>query len=149
MALALVDEHHGPVLAARVAREMVVYMRRPGGQGQGSVYLDYRTHLSSGVHEVQDYLVAHPEAHDTLADLARLARMSARSLTRVFRRATGTSVLEFRTRVRLERSRTLMHDPGLTLERVAELCGFADARQLRRLWKNAYGVPPRRAAALS
>src|SRR6185436_5971149 len=59
MALALVDEHHGPVLAARVAREMVVYMRRDGAQGQGSIYLDYRTHLSSGVHEVQDHLVAH------------------------------------------------------------------------------------------
>lgn len=149
MALALVDEHHGPVLAARVAREMVVYMRRPGGQGQGSVYLDYRTHLSSGIHEVQDHLIAHPETHDTLADLARIARMSPRSLTRVFRQATGTSVLAFRTRVRLERARTLMHDPGLTLERVAELCGFADARQLRRLWKKTYGVPPRRAATLS
>jgi transcriptional regulator GlxA family with amidase domain len=149
MALALVEEHHGPVLAARVAREMVVYMRRPGEKDQGSVYLDYRTHLSSGVHEVQDHLVAFPEEHTTLADLARIARMSPRSLTRVFRQATGTSVRAFRTRVRLERARTLLHDPGMTLEQVAESCGFADARQLRRLWKSAYGVSPRRAATLS
>jgi len=143
MALALVEEHYGPILAAQVARELVVYMRRPGGHGQGSIYLDYRTHLSSGVHEVQDQLIAHPEKKTTLAELARVGRMSPRTLTRTFRQATGLSVLEFRTRVRLERARTLMHDPGLKLELVAERCGFADARQLRRLWKTAYGHAPR------
>jgi transcriptional regulator GlxA family with amidase domain len=147
MALSLVDEHHGPVMAARVAREMVVYLRRQGGEAQQSVYLDFRTHLSSGVHEVQDHLVAHPEATDTLAQLARIGRMSPRTLTRTFRQATGASVLEFRTRVRLERARALLHDPGMTLEAIAERCGFADARQLRRLWKAAYGHPPRRRPA--
>ncbi len=146
MALALVEDDHGPILTARVARELVVYMRRPGGHGQVSIYLDHRTHLSSGVHEVQDHLIAHPERKTTLGDLARVGRMSPRTLTRTFRQATGLSVLEFRTRVRLERARTLLHDPGLTLEAIAERCGFADARQLRRLWKTAYGHPPRRSA---
>jgi transcriptional regulator GlxA family with amidase domain len=144
MALALVEEHHGPLLAARVAREQVVYLRRSGGHGQGSVYLDYRTHLSSGVHEVQDYLIAHSDQKTTLAELARIGRMSPRSLTRSFRRATGLSVLEFKTRVRLERARTLLDDPGQTLELIAERCGFADARHLRRLFKAAFGRPPRR-----
>jgi transcriptional regulator GlxA family with amidase domain len=143
MALALVEEDHGPALTARVARELVVYLRRDAGHVQESVYLDYRTHLDSGVHELQDHLVAHPETRATLTELARVARTSPRSLTRRFREATGLSILAFRTRVRLERARTLLNAPGLTTEEVASRCGFGDARQLRRLWKAAYGKSPR------
>jgi transcriptional regulator GlxA family with amidase domain len=135
MALALVEEHHGPRLASRVAREMVVYLRRDGAHRQDSVFLSYRTHVSSGVHEVQDYLVAHPEERTTLAALARVGRMSPRTLTRRFRQATGVSVNAFRTAVRLEHARTLRNDPDLTLEAIAERVGYADGRQLRRLWK--------------
>jgi len=58
--------------------------------------------------------------------------MSPRSLTRTFRSATGISVLAFTTRVRLELARTLLHDPGLTMDAVAQRCGMS-ARQLRRL----------------
>ena len=61
MALALLEEDHGPLLVAHVAREMVVYLRRDGDREQSSIFLDYRTHLHPGVHRVQDFLVAHPE----------------------------------------------------------------------------------------
>lgn len=149
MALALVEEDHGPALTARVARELVVYLRRDAGHVQQSVYLDYRTHLDSGVHELQDHLVAHPETRDTLAQLAQVARTSPRSLTRRFREATGLSILAFRTRVRLERANTLLNAPGLTIEAVASRCGFSDARQLRRLWKAAYGKSPRQRSPTS
>ena len=144
LALALIEEDHGPVVTARVAREMVVYLRRPGGDRQTSVYLDFRTHLDSGVHAVQDHLVAHPEGQESLAELARIGRASARTLSRNFRAATGISVHAYRTRVRLERARGLLADPGLTMEAIAGRCGFADARQLRRLWKSAFGVAARR-----
>jgi transcriptional regulator GlxA family with amidase domain len=143
MALAIVEEHHGPILAARVAREMVVYMRRGSGHGQSSVYLDYRTHLHAGVHEVQDYLVSHPAEKLPLPALAKIGRMSPRTLTRTFRLATGLSIVEFKTKVRLERAATLMRDPALTLDAIAEACGFADARQLRRVWRQAHGRAPR------
>ena len=119
-------------MAAEVAREMVVYLRRDGGHEQQSVYLDYRTHLHPGVHRVQDWIVRNPASRVTLDALADVAGMSARSLTRTFRIATGISVLEFTTRVRVELARTLMHDPGLTMEAVAQRCGLS-ARQLRRL----------------
>jgi transcriptional regulator GlxA family with amidase domain len=149
MALAMVEEHHGPIMAARVAREMVVYMRRGSGHGQSSVYLDYRTHLHAGVHEVQDYLVSHPAARVTLPALAKIGRMSPRTLTRTFRQATGLSIVEFKTRVRLERAATLMRDPALTLDAIADACGFADARQLRRVWRDAHGRAPRQSRAAS
>jgi transcriptional regulator GlxA family with amidase domain len=61
MALWLIEQDYGPVITARVAREMVVYVRRDGAQTQESVYLDYRTHINSGIHRVQDYLIANVE----------------------------------------------------------------------------------------
>ncbi|HEX7182417.1 MAG TPA: GlxA family transcriptional regulator [Thermoanaerobaculia bacterium] len=143
MALSLLDRRHGPLLTAAVAREMVVYIRRDGAHDQRSVYLDYRTHLHPGVHRVQDWLIAHPSEKATLADLAAVAAMSPRNLTRVFRQATGISIKEFATRLRLELARDLLHDPGLTVEAVATRCGFKSARQLRRLWKEAFGGTPR------
>jgi transcriptional regulator GlxA family with amidase domain len=149
MALALIESAHGPLAAAEVAREMVVYIRRDGSQKQQSVYLDYRTHLHPGIHRVQDHLVRHPEERVRLDVLAAAAGMSARNLTRVFRKTTGISVREFTTRVRLELAGSLLHDPGLSVEGVARRCGFDSARQLRRLWRAAYGTSPRIGSAES
>lgn len=142
MALALLERRFGPLLVAAVAREMVVYLRRDGSHRQQSVYLDYRTHLHPGVHRVQDWLIANPAERANLAELGQLAALSPRHLTRVFRQATGVSVQEFTTRLRLELARGLLHDPRLTVEGVATRCGFASARQLRRLWKEVYGTSP-------
>ena len=132
MALAMIEQAGGPLLAAEIAREMVVYLRRDGAQEQESVYLDFRTHLHPGVHRVQDWIVRNPQAHATLEELADIAGMSTRSLTRTFRIATGISVHDFTTRVRIELAKTLLHDPSLTRDAVAARCGLS-ARQLRRL----------------
>lgn len=133
MALALIEQADGPLTAAQVAREMVVYLRRDGSQEQHSVYLDFRTHLHPGVHRAQDAIIRHPERRTTLEELAEEVGMSPRSLTRAFRAATGVTVHDFITRVRLELARTLMNDPSLSREAVARRCGLS-ARQLRRLW---------------
>lgn len=142
MALHFLERDGGPVLASSVAREMVVYLRRDGTHRQESVYLDYQTHLSPGIHHVQQHLVAHPESTATLGDLARVAGMSERHLTRVFKRATGISIHTYREQLRLERARTLMRNPTLTLDAIASQCGYADARQLRRVWTAKHGEPP-------
>jgi transcriptional regulator GlxA family with amidase domain len=143
MALALIEQADGPLVAAEVAREMVVYLRRDGAQEQRSVYLDYRTHLHPGVHRAQDWIIHNPSRRATIEELAEVAGMSPRNLTRTFRQATGISIKDFSTRVRLELASTLLHDPGLTVEAVAQRCGFATARQLRRLWQECFGSAPR------
>jgi len=142
LALWLVEERHGPLMTARVARELVVYMRRDGASQQRSIYLDYRTHLHSGVHKVQDWLLANPETKATVARLADIANMSPRNLTRVFRQATGITLHAFVTRLKLEIAANLLRNPDLTVDGVAARCGFSDARQLRRLWKRQHGVAP-------
>ncbi len=143
MALALIERDHGPIMASTVARELVVYVRRDGAHVQDSVYLDYQTHLHPGVHRVQQWIIAHPDSTAPLDELAQMAQMSPRHLMRVFKRATGLSLHDFRTRVRVEHAQTLLHNPRLTLSAIAEQCGFRDPRQLRRLWTQRFGAPPR------
>jgi transcriptional regulator GlxA family with amidase domain len=140
MALSLVEQDWGPLVAARVAREMVVYLRRNGQEEQRSVYLDHRTHLHPGVHRVQDWLVANPQKKPVLSQLARIAAMSPRHLARVFRRATGVTPKQFAAKVKVQVARDLLGDPQRTVEAIAASCGFDDARQLRRLWKQSFGV---------
>lgn len=140
MALALVEEQHGPLVTARVAREMVVYLRRNGDEQQQSVYLDHRTHLHPGVHRVQDFIVAHSDRKVTLGQLARLAAMSPRNLSRVFLRAAGVTPKQFATQVRIQVARDLLHDPQRSVSSIASSCGFQDARQLRRLWQRSFGL---------
>ncbi len=142
MALWMVEEDLGPLVAARTARELVVFLRRDPASQQRSVYLDFRTHLHPGIHRVQDWLVAHPEASPSLGELAVRAGMSERNLTRVFRQATGVTLKTFMHRLKLEVASHLLRSPEMTLERVASECGFEDPRQLRRLWKRQHGVPP-------
>jgi len=149
MALALIERDHGPLVAARAAREMVVYIRRDQHHRQNSVYLDYRTHLHPGVHCVQDWLTSHPLQKGRIQDLAKIAGMSPRNLTRAFREMTGVSIQNYRTRLRLEHAQVLMRSPELTLEAIASECGFADARQLRRVWRVAHHAAPSRTRQLT
>lgn len=142
LSLAIVEAQHGPLVAARVARELVIYVRRNGSRDQRSVFLDYRTHLHPGVHQVQDWLIAHPAASPTLEELAAIGSMSARHLTRRFRELTGISLKAFVHELKVEVASSLLCDPTLTVETVAARCGFADARQLRRLWQRHYQTTP-------
>jgi transcriptional regulator GlxA family with amidase domain len=133
VALWFVERHCGPVLAATLAREMVVHIRRDGHQKQASVYLDYRSHFNSGVHIVQDYLITHVKGGVLIPELARVAHMSPRSLTRTFRSVTGLSI-----------AKEMLAKLNMTVDAVAQESGFINSRQLRRAWKNAFGMPPSR-----
>jgi transcriptional regulator GlxA family with amidase domain len=143
LALHLIEEERSPLLAARVARELIIYMRRDGLHAQSSVYLDYRNHVNPGVHAVQDWLIENQSKAAGAEELARIAGMSPRNLDRCFREATGTTPAEYRNLLRLERAVKLLRNPSLTIEAVAAECGFPDARSLRRQWKKRYGLTPR------
>ncbi|QHV99441.1 GlxA family transcriptional regulator [Spirosoma endbachense] len=135
MALAILEERQGPLFVSKIARELVVYLRRGPHHSQKSVYLDYRNHINVAVHQVQDWLITNLQTRITLDELAQVAGMSTRNLTRTFRKETGLSICDYTTLLRLERARTLRQNPGMTLEAIAGQCGFQDARQLRRIWQ--------------
>ncbi len=142
LALAIVERDAGARISAAVAREMVVGMRRGGAQDQLSAYFDRRDHVYPEVHAAQDWLVEHPGEAFTIESLAHVAGVSPRTLTRQFRLATGATVKSYATALRLEHARSLLRDRALTIDAVAERCGFADGRQLRRVWRTAYGETP-------
>jgi transcriptional regulator GlxA family with amidase domain len=142
LALAMVERDAGARVAAVVAREMVVGIRRAGTQDQLSAYFERRDHVHPEVHAAQDWLVEHPGEAFTIESLARIAGVSPRTLTRQFRVATGGTVKDYATSLRLEQAQSLLRDKTLTIDAVAERCGFADGRQLRRLWRTAYGSTP-------
>jgi transcriptional regulator GlxA family with amidase domain len=142
MALWLIEQRHGPLFAVQVAKELVVYIRRDGTQTQQSVYLDYRTHVNSGIHRVQDHIVSNVCDGISIPALAQIARMSPRTMTRTFKAATGLSIGEFRQKVRLEAARIMLNDPDVTLQTVAERAGFKSPRHFRRTWRQFFGVTP-------
>ena len=142
VALWFVERHFGPLVAARTAREMVIHVRRDGSHAQDSVYLSHRAHLNSAVHRVQDFIIANPSEKVGIAELARIAGMSSRSITRTFRASTGITIAQYRQQIRLENARTLLRQPSATIERVAEQVGFKDSRHLRRLWNKHFGASP-------
>jgi transcriptional regulator GlxA family with amidase domain len=149
MALFILEENYGPVLTSKVAREMVVFIRRAGGQSQESIYLDFRTHIHPAIHTVQDYILHHPAEKNSIEELAQMVNMSERNLTRLFKKHTGISIHDYKTRSRLAHAENLLKHPGYTIDYIAGQCGFKDGRQLRRLWEECYGKSPSEFKALS
>ena len=142
MALWLLEQDCGPRVAALAARELVVYFRRSGLHQQVSIYLQYRSHLDSCIHQVQDWLAEHVNEPALLADLARIGQTSERSLARAFKAATGITPHQYHLLLRLEMANQLVRETTLSLETIATKSGFGDTRQFRRAWHKYYGAPP-------
>ncbi|HMG92649.1 MAG TPA: DJ-1/PfpI family protein [Chryseolinea sp.] len=140
MALSILEAQHGPVLPAKVAREIVVYMRRNNMDHQQTIYLDYRTHFNPSVHKVQDYIISNPAKNPGLEELAAIGNTSVRTLTRSFKSATGHTIIEFKNAVKVELARTLIHNKSYTMEKISSLCGFQSVRHLRRIWGRQVGM---------
>ncbi|PWU48631.1 AraC family transcriptional regulator [Micromonospora globispora] len=132
VALHLVATRHGPAAAARIARTLVVYARRNGHEQQASAMMRHRSHLSDAVHRAQDLIDARYADLLPLADLAAACGVAERTLTRLFRQATGLTPLGYQQLLRVERAEHLIGH-GATVEAAARAVGFTDARMLRRL----------------
>lgn len=141
LALHLIGELGSPRLAAEVAREMVVYLRRAPDDPALSPWLVGRNHMDARIHRVQDALARAPAEDWPLPRLAELGAMSVRSLTRHFREAAGVSVHDYHARLRLALARQALV-AGDSVERAAERAGLGSARQLRRLWAVHVGGSP-------
>lgn len=135
LALYLIGQHLGHQVAAAVARQLVVYMRRSGSDPQLSPWLMHRNHIHPAVHRVQDAVAKNPAADWPAAQLASVAFMSERNLGRLFAEHAGCSPLDYVQRMRVALARELLANSRLDLERVAERAGFSSAHHLRRVWR--------------
>jgi transcriptional regulator GlxA family with amidase domain len=142
LALALVEEDLGPDLAVEVARILVMFLHRPGGQSQFSAALRRPTAEHPGIRDVQADVIENPGRDHRVPELARRAGMSTRHFVRVFTQETGEPPAHYVQRVRVERARQLLEREGLGVEEVAATCGFGTAETMRRRFQHALGVPP-------
>lgn len=135
LALYLIEQEAGAELAARVARRLVMYQRRGTHDPQVSPWLAHRNHMHPAVHRAQDAVAREPQRNWSLAELADVACVSPRHLTRLFAQHAGISVVVYQQQLRVARAKQLLAQHGWPVERVAEACGFASARDLRRVWR--------------
>ncbi|HSV80922.1 MAG TPA: GlxA family transcriptional regulator [Ramlibacter sp.] len=142
LALALVEEDHGRALALEVARDLVVYLKRPGGQSQFSVHLASQTTTHPGIRSVQDWVLANLQEQFGVGDLARKAAMSERNFRRVFAKEVGAGPVQFIETARLEAARRLLEDGNLPLKSVARRVGLGSDQSLRKLFIRHLGVGP-------
>lgn len=142
LALALVEEDHGRALALEVARWMVVFLKRPGGQSQFSAQLNSGLPERDPLRSVQSHIVEHPEADHSVEALAHRAAMSPRHFARVFAAEVGTTPARFVERARVDAARRALEDSDAGVEAVARACGFGSAETMRRAFMRTLRVAP-------
>lgn len=142
LALALVEEDFGRALALDVARWMVMFLKRPGGQSQFSSHLAAQESGEGAIGRVQGFIMDHLSGDLDVSALAAVAAMSPRHFARRFRRETGTTPAAFVERARVEAARRQLSETPSPLGRVAAACGFGDVERLRRAFQRCLGVNP-------
>ena len=142
LALALVEADHGPDVAQTVARWLVMFLHRPGGQTQFATPVWTQRAERSPVRAAQQRIDERPADDYRIPELARQAAMSERHFTRVFTDQVGESPARYVERVRLEAARRALETSSTSLDGVAAACGFGTAETLRRVFQRHLGVAP-------
>jgi transcriptional regulator GlxA family with amidase domain len=142
LALALIEEDEGPQVALAVARELVVYLKRAGGQEQYSEPLQFQMKSNDGFGDLAPWITAHLRQDLSVEALAGRTCLSPRHFTRRFKRAYGVSPGVFVENIRLDEARRRLSSSATTIEGVADSVGFASADSFRRAFERRFGVAP-------
>ena len=142
IAIHLIAEECGEALAASVAEDMVVYLRRSPRDPELSPFHMHRRHLHATVHRVQDAIITRPDRDWDMAALAAAGHTTERHLLRLFIEHAFVSPLHYLRSIRLERARQSL-EYGASVTRAAEVAGFRSDLQLRRAWRSQWGGSPR------
>lgn len=140
--LTLVEEDFGRDLALQVARDLVMYLRRPGGQSQFSVHLASQNTAHPGIRKVQDWILSNLHLPLVISEISARAIMSERNFRRVFCKEVGSTPAEFIELARLDAARRLLEDGDLPLKSIAGRVGFTSDQSLRKLFVKHLGVAP-------
>ncbi|HZX01475.1 GlxA family transcriptional regulator [Kribbella sp.] len=141
LALALVEADHGPDVARAVARSLVVFMQRPGGQSQFSAPLELRRARTPTLREIVDLISADPGLDHSAQNLADRVGVSTRHLVRLFQAEFGMTPATYVEQVRIDHAKALL-DAGHTVEQTAAGAGFGSSETLRRVFVARLGVSP-------
>ena len=143
LTLAFVEQDYGRDIALAVARDMVMYLKRPGGQSQFSTLLTGQMAGGSGMRDLLTWMDARLDQPLSLDDIAAQAGMSVRSLTRAFTTEFGTSPMASLEGLRCDRAKTLLLDSDLPLKSIAFRAGFRSDEQMRKAFRRRFSLSPR------
>jgi len=142
LALSLVEEDLGRDVALKVARELVMFLKRPGGQSQFSAHLAAQTAERSNIRALQEWVLENLDQDLSVERLATQAGMSVRNFSRQFKQDTDTTPADFVESARIDAARRMLEDTPTPLKRVAARAGFHDPNSLRRAFVRRLGVTP-------
>jgi transcriptional regulator GlxA family with amidase domain len=142
LALALVEEDLGRDAALLVARHLVMFLRRPGGQAQFSTQLAAQVADRQPLREVQHWIAEHLDADLSVDALARRAALSPRQFARAFSAEVGVTPGHYVDGVRLETARRRLEDTEDGIEQIARSCGYGTPESMRRAFIRVLAVPP-------
>lgn len=142
LALSLVEDDHGTEVAQTIARWLVLYLRRPGGQTQFAAPVWMPRAKRHSIREVQEAIEADPGGPHRIGDLARRVTMSPRHFTRVFTDEVGEAPGHYVERIRTEAARRQLEETDDTVGAIAARCGFGTAETMRRNFIRRIGIPP-------
>jgi transcriptional regulator GlxA family with amidase domain len=142
MSLALIEDDHGAEFALKVARYLVLYFKRHGGQSQFSEVLDAQLAEFAPIRTAQEWIQDSLGRPLLVAEVAERANMSPRNFARVFRREVGMTPGHYIERARISRSRGLLETTDLPVSAVARRCGFTTAETFLRAFTKVLGTTP-------
>jgi transcriptional regulator GlxA family with amidase domain len=142
LALALVEDDLGRDMALAIARELVVFLRRPGNQAQFSAQLSAQVAKRAPLREVQQWIAEHPSGDLSVEALAQRASLSPRQFARAFAAEVGLPPGRYVERTRLEAARRHLEDTAEGIEQTARACGYRTTESMRRAFVEALGVSP-------
>jgi transcriptional regulator GlxA family with amidase domain len=142
LALALVEEDHGREVALEVARNLVLFLYRPGGQSQFSPQLSAQLAERGPIREVQSWIAANPDGDLSVPALARRAGYSPRQFARVFRAEVGVTPARYVESARIDVARRRLETSADSVERIAAGCGLGSSESLRRRFLGRLRVTP-------
>jgi len=143
LALALVERDLGFEIAQEVAKTLVLYLRRPGGQAQFSARLAREARADSPIRALQAWMLHHLKEDLRVERLARRSAMSPRNFARVFTEQVGITPARYVEELRLEAAKGRLESRDGSVERIAADCGFGNAVNLRRVFQRHLGIGPR------
>jgi transcriptional regulator GlxA family with amidase domain len=142
LALALVEEDYGSRLALRVARNLVLYLRRPGGQSQFSAALSLQLTDRKPLRELESWVLDNLHKSLTVPVMAHRVAMSPRNFARVFNRELKTTPAKFVERLRVESARRRLEESQNSMETIARECGFGNVNSMRNVFQRTLKIPP-------
>ncbi len=142
MTLAYLDELYSPLVAAEVARELVINVRRENIGDQKNTFLNFKNKFHPVVYQVQQILQSRLHELVTVRELADEVAMSERNLNRLFSEHQGKSIATYRNEVKLKEGRKLLIYSDLSIKEIANSLGYASEAYFNRIWKKKYQVAP-------